>query len=87
MCESYASAYQLCLEILGVENYIMTSSDGAHVWNRVKVDGKWYHVDVTWNDTTATMFFLLDDDKFLSETKKSGNPVENHTWFTGYMPE
>ena len=87
VCESYASAYQLCLEILGVENYIMTSSDGAHVWNRVKVDGKWYHVDVTWNDTTDNMFFLLDDDRFLSETKKSGNPVSNHTWYTSYMPE
>lgn len=87
VCESYASAYQLCLEILGVENYIMTSSDGAHVWNRVKVDGKWYHVDVTWNDTTDNTFFLLDDDTFLSETKKSGNPVSNHTWYTSYMPE
>ncbi len=87
VCESYASAYQLCLEILGVENYIMTSSDGAHVWNRVKVDGKWYHVDVTWNDTTDNTFFLLDDDKFLSETRRTGNPIENHTWYTGYMPE
>ncbi len=87
VCEAYASAYQLCLEILGVENYIMTSSDGAHVWNRVKLDGKWYHVDVTWNDTTDNTFFLLDDDKFLSETKRTGNPVSNHTWYTSYMPE
>jgi transglutaminase/protease-like cytokinesis protein 3 len=87
VCEAYASAYQLCLEILGVENYIMTSYDGAHVWNRVKVDGKWYHVDVTWNDTTDNSFFLLDDDQFISETKKTGNSVENHTWYTDYMPE
>ncbi|MBP5652441.1 MAG: hypothetical protein J6X17_03350, partial [Lachnospiraceae bacterium] len=90
VCESYASAYQLCLEILGVENYIMTSANGEHVWNRVKVDGKWYHVDVTWNDTTGDndAFFLLDDDEFLSATKKTeSSGWDNHVWNKDYMPE
>lgn len=23
---------------------------GGHAWNKIKLDGEWYHVDVTWED-------------------------------------
>ena len=23
---------------------------GCHAWNKIKLDGEWYHVDVTWED-------------------------------------
>ncbi len=89
VCESYVSAYQLCLEILGVENYVMTNAKGGHAWNRVKVDGKWYHTDVTWNDSDdyKNAFFLLDDSKFFSETERTGNDKDYHKWYTSYLPE
>ncbi len=89
VCESYVSAFQLCIEILGVENYVMTNAKGGHSWNRVKVDGKWYHTDVTWNDSEhdKNAFFLLDDTKFFSETARTGNDKDYHTWYTSYLPE
>ena len=53
VCNGYALAFQLCMEILGIESKIVvgTASYNYHAWNIVKMDdGCWYHVDVTWDD-------------------------------------
>lgn len=57
VCEGYTRAFQLLLNQLDIENHTVTGSDqigsGAainHIWNMVKLDGKWYQVDVTWDD-------------------------------------
>ena len=53
VCNGYALAFQLCMEILGIESKIVvgTASFNYHAWNVVKMDdGCWYHVDVTWDD-------------------------------------
>lgn len=57
VCEGYTRAFQLLLNQLNIENHTVTGSDqtgaGAeinHIWNMVKLDGKWYQVDVTWDD-------------------------------------
>ena len=57
VCESYARAYGLLLDEAGLENILLTgtakNADGTqelHAWNLVKVNGKWKHVDVTWDD-------------------------------------
>ena len=79
VCESYAKAYKLLLEAVGIDCYILTgtavSSDGtteSHAWNLVKIDGKWSHVDVTWDDP-------IDPDNLESKALKSGN--EHHIYF------
>ncbi|MBO7353503.1 MAG: hypothetical protein J6U61_04505, partial [Lachnospiraceae bacterium] len=48
VCEGYTSALRLILNILGLENQAICNKRGSHVWNYVKVDGTWYHIDVTW---------------------------------------
>ncbi|MDR3344326.1 MAG: hypothetical protein LBT21_01835 [Oscillospiraceae bacterium] len=57
-CEGYSRAGKLLLEALGVEAVLTTgdatNSSGkteAHMWNTVKVDGAWYQLDLTWDDT------------------------------------
>jgi hypothetical protein len=30
-----------------------TASGEAHIWNMVKLDGYWFHLDVTWNDPVS----------------------------------
>lgn len=59
VCEGYSKAIQYLLSIFGIEcNTISGTGNGnLHQWNVVKIDGKWYHLDATWNDTT-------DDDIF-----------------------
>lgn len=48
VCEGYALAYMAMLRYNGIECIYV--SGGTHGWNIVKIDGEWYHVDVTWDD-------------------------------------
>lgn len=65
VCEGYAKAAKYLLDKNGVESYYVVgdTSGGPHAWNLVKVDGKWYHLDTTWNDTgnDRNEFFLVTD--------------------------
>lgn len=48
VCQSYALAYQLLLNKVGIENCLEYGDN--HMWNMIRLDGEWYHVDVTWDD-------------------------------------
>lgn len=59
VCEGYARALKVlcdrsnipCVLVDGQAKTSSSSSGEAHMWNYVQVeDGKWYAVDVTWND-------------------------------------
>ncbi len=53
VCESYARTLQLLLNYYGVENYFVTgeAGGGGHAWNLIRLDdGKWYWIDLTWDD-------------------------------------
>ena len=56
VCQSYAIAYQLLLDRVGIPNIMVwgddtdTWDDVSHAWNLVKIGPVWYHVDVTWDD-------------------------------------
>mgnify|MGYP001148473978 CR=1 FL=1 len=54
VCDGYTRAYQLLLYYAGIENGLVygTADKIGHIWNVVKINGKWYHVDSTWNDTS-----------------------------------
>ena len=47
-CAGYADAFLQMAMACGLEaRYVYNTS---HAWNLVKLDGDWYHVDVTWED-------------------------------------
>lgn len=48
ICSGYTDAMQLILERLNVENFKVTSEN--HIWNAVKLNNIWYHLDLTWDD-------------------------------------
>lgn len=50
VCAGYMLAYAELLSRAGIENAYVSSSSMNHAWNLVKIDGQWYHVDVTWDD-------------------------------------
>lgn len=50
VCQGYAEAYEYLLEEVGIDSYICSSKALYHAWNIVSINGKWYHVDVTWDD-------------------------------------
>ena len=75
VCEGYSRAFQLLCNRLGIDciNISGTANGTAHAWNNVKLDGEWYDVDVTWDDTDGDIefpvyyYFNLPHDK-LSES-------------------
>lgn len=80
VCEGYSRAMQYLLLRAGMEATVITGFDSqnqAHMWNVVRVDGKDYHLDATWNDRqnqiTHTYFNL--SDKAIGKT----HTVENKT--------
>ena len=52
VCQDYAELFQeMCLRAgIPCELVSGVAGGGPHAWNRVYVDGKWFHVDCTWDD-------------------------------------
>ena len=47
-CTGFSTAYSFIMNQLGVETLTVEGEPYVdHMWNLVKLDGKWYHVDVT----------------------------------------
>lgn len=54
VCQGYAEAYQLLLQRVGIDVGVVSCNAMNHAWNWVELDGKYYHVDVTWDDPLYT---------------------------------
>ena len=50
VCEGYAMAYRLLLNAAGIVSDVSIDRGDKHIWNYVMIHGRWYHVDVTWDD-------------------------------------
>ena len=50
ICRGYALAYKMLLQKAGIESICLSSEDMDHMWNLVRINGKWYHVDLVWDD-------------------------------------
>ncbi|MBQ4058353.1 MAG: leucine-rich repeat protein [Lachnospiraceae bacterium] len=83
VCDGYAKAMNLLLNAVGVETD--TISNDGHRWSLVKIDGEYYHVDPTWDDTRCyktgtykTHYFMMrNDDEYRND------PYSPHVGF-GY---
>lgn len=66
VCQGYAAAlYRLLLEA-GIDNRIILGrgvsqegDEGPHAWNIVKLEGDYYYMDVTWDDSTWSRNYFL----------------------------
>lgn len=54
VCAGYALSFSYLMKQLGIECEMVTSIPGNHGWNTVKINGKWYQVDCTWDDTGSS---------------------------------
>lgn len=68
VCEGYALAYLYFMKRLGIPCRTVPSDAMRHMWNQIQLGGRWYHVDVTWDDPIADMpgraehkYFLKSD--------------------------
>ena len=82
VCEGYAKLFQYLCYCTGINStQIFGTSEGSnHMWNAVKLDGEWYQIDVTWDDTnSATVpfygFFNLTSDQMSIDHKSDSTNI------------
>lgn len=78
VCSGYALAYKYLLNQLGIECYYVTSDSMNHAWNMIKLDGKYYHIDVTWDDPVTDKFGYSRYDYFLISDKTIADSTHEH---------
>lgn len=74
VCDGYANTYQWLLLELGIDSYIVVgrADQQSHAWNKVRIGGKWYNVDVCWDDTgVSPRRFFLRSDEWMSSHRHS----------------
>lgn len=73
ICTGYTAAFQYLAEKLNLHCLSISGEAGgvSHAWNLLWLDGKWYHVDVTWMDRDEEgdinwAYFLCSDEEMLA---------------------
>ena len=69
LCGGYTDTMSLFLDKLNVKNYKVSTNN--HTWNRVYVNDKWLHLDLTWDDPISEDGKnILDHNYFLITTNE-----------------
>ncbi len=80
VCQGYALLTYRLMQEAGIPVHIVsgTVSTGLHAWNKVKLDGKWYNVDTTWDSQkqVAYSYFNVTDAAL----------KRDHSWKQGSLP-
>lgn len=79
VCNGYARAFEYFMYREGIECYMISSTEMNHAWNIVSIDGRYYHVDCTWDDPVQDRlgkvqhkYFLVSDSAMKSERNHYG---------------
>lgn len=89
VCEAYADAFQYLCLVNGFDTVMATgtASGDSHVWNLVDLDGRWYGVDVTWDDENNRYDYLgMSRDRMYS-TRDVSEPGISDTGYAYVLPE
>lgn len=80
VCQGYAYSAKLLLEMAGIEAHIVTGTANgiAHAWNKVRIGGEYYNLDVTWDDPVPDVkgrvtygYFNVTDEELSKDHKWS----------------
>lgn len=80
VCAGYSKMFSILMNGAGIDTVCVTGSN--HAWNKVNLNGTWYNVDTTWDDSDEYIgysFFNKSDS-----TIYSGHV--QHTWYDGLAP-
>ncbi len=92
VCSGYADILRNALKMVGVESKTNSGTTykvngGGHAWNQIRIDGKWYYADCTWDEKKSSAnpkdrnynWILLGKDEFtikghqVTDTKNIAN--------------
>lgn len=75
VCSGYADAFSIFMNIYKIPNIRVSSEN--HLWNLVYINGKWLHIDLTWDDSENNKYdnnyFLIAKEKLFSLDTKEHN--------------
>lgn len=93
-CNGYTDTMAIMLSKLNLKNYkIATTPDQisydstGHIWNAVYLDGKWLHLDLTWDDPVSDSgenylyhkYFLVNNEE-LNKADTGNVVIEEHNF-------
>ncbi len=96
VCDGYTLAYNYLLKKLGIEAHYVQSLQMTHAWSMVKLGGKYYHVDTTYDDPSYDnlgkslhTYCLVSDNKLKSDRvhydwicgMKAGDTSFDNAWW------
>ena len=94
VCQSYAFAFYMMAISAGLECRFVsgTADGGGHAWNQVKVNGKWYYIDCTWDDPVGGGYenykYYLSESLWsdhIAETAKDLSEDGKYDWEHYYL--
>ena len=81
LCEGYAKAFMYLCQSVGIQCFCVAGYAGEdHMWNMLQLDGEWYHMDTTWDDSGTYEYFCVPDSQmFADHTLRNTFPVPKAT--------
>jgi len=86
VCEGYTKAMQMLLTLANIKSEVVVGKVGIvdHSWNLVILDGKYYQIDVTWDDPAPDIAGFVSYNYFnVTDNEISGS----HTWVEANYPK
>lgn len=82
VCQGYAEALQYLLTRKGITCGLATSAAANHAWNVILYNGKWYHIDATWDDPVWDnlgrvnhKYFMITDATLIADASAKSDYV------------
>ena len=82
VCEGYTAAFTLIMSLLDIQTKYIISSSMNHMWNAVEIDGKYYNLDMIYDDPSMDIRGRVDHDFFLCTDQEYLSNQHPHTGFT-----
>ena len=77
MCGGFSYGFKFIMDRVGVTSIAVTDirqkSSDSHIWNMVKIDGDWYNLDISFDDSlrdkyhVKEKYYLVDNDTFYKD--------------------
>lgn len=75
LCTSYAKSFKFIMDYFNIDCFLVEGKfkgqTDSHVWNMIKLDNQWYHVDVTQGDSTNEYidysYLCVTDEQILKD--------------------
>lgn len=89
VCDGYAHAFQMVMKKLNIPCRFVVgrSNNVGHAWNMVKLGGKWYHLDATFDDPIVNGSNTNTKPYYTYFLKSSTVMKKSHSWVVSKYPK